>query len=47
MIMRTTAITVFQQAEQVMDHALATAMYATYCSMNHLTRTPPGAFDVP
>jgi len=42
-IMRTTTITQYQQAEQVMDNALATCMHATRCAVNHTMRTSPGA----
>lgn len=43
LIVRTTTITAVQQAEQVIDNALATAMHATKCSVNHTMRTSPGA----
>ena len=42
-IMRTTTISTFAQAEQIMDNALATVMHATRCSVNHTMKTSPGA----
>ena len=42
-LMRTKNLTPQQQAEQIMDNALATVMHATRCSVNHQMRTSPGA----
>ena len=35
---RTTTISALEQAEQVKDNVLATAIHATWCAVNHLTR---------
>ena len=42
-IMRTTTISAYAQAEQIMDNALATVMHVTRCSVNHQMKTTPGA----
>ena len=41
-IMRTTTIKSGEQANQVIDNALATASYALRCSVNHTMNTSPG-----
>ena len=42
-IMRTSNLTTFEQAEQVMDNALATCMHATRCAVHDALQTSPGA----
>ena len=44
--MRTTTISAYAQAEQIMDNVLATVMHATQCSLNHTMKTSPGALTV-
>ena len=41
MIMRTTTIKSGEQANQVIDNALATTSYALHCSVNHTMNTSP------
>ena len=41
--MRTKDLTPQQQAEQIMDNALATVMHATRCAVNNTMKTSPGA----
>ena len=40
--MRTTRIENYKEAEQVIDNALAAAMHATCCAVNHTMKTTPG-----
>ena len=41
--MRTKGLTPQEQAEQIMDNALATVMHATRCAVNNTMKTSPGA----
>ena len=42
-VMRTRELTPRQQAEQIMDNALATVMHAKRCAVNNTMKTSPGA----
>ena len=42
-IMQTTTISTYAQAEQIMDNALVTVMHAALCLVNHSMRTSLGA----
>ena len=42
-VMNTKHLTPQQQAEQIMDNALATVMHATRCAVNNTMKTSPGA----
>ena len=40
--MQTTTIETYENAKQVMNNALATAMHATRCAVNHTMKNSPG-----